>query len=162
MKILLLSTFFLLCSCTAFFEFVESETESFYPPHYIDVAVATIGLNERKHYKELKNFLGVDPRYVEWCAAYVNAILKFHGYPVTNSFLARSFLDYGEKAILPEPGDIVVLRRGLEWQGHVGFFITKDVIDGEVYYLILGGNQDNGINVKPYKASRVLGVRKVK
>lgn len=131
-------------------------------PEHLDSAIATVGLTEKNNYKELKAFMGVDPRYIEWCAAYVNAILEMHGYPTTDSYMARSFLKYGEKAIIPEVGDIVVLSRGESWQGHVGFFVEKKIIDGSVYYVLLGGNQSDAITFEAFKASRVLSVRKLR
>lgn len=132
-------------------------------PEYITTAYGFIGLDERTHRKELKRFLGVDPKYTEWCAAFVGSILEFHGYPKTNSYLARSYLNYGDFVYEPEIGDIIIFSRGnSNWQGHVGFFISKDVIDGKEYYWVLGGNQGDKISVEVYSKSRMLGIRRPK
>jgi uncharacterized protein (TIGR02594 family) len=76
--------------------------------------------------------------------------------------MARSFLDYGEKTTEPVQGDIVIFERGNSgWQGHVGFFISVKDINGVQMISVLGGNQDDAVNVKYYPASKVLGFRKV-
>ena len=49
------------------------------PPKHIHQAVNYIGLNEYQHRTVLKQYVGVDPRYTEWCAAFVNAVLKESG-----------------------------------------------------------------------------------
>jgi uncharacterized protein (TIGR02594 family) len=120
---------------------------------------------EKEDRSELKELTGVDPVRIEWCAAFVNAILekselpsnKDHKYPL----VARSFLDWGEKVDTPEMGDIVVFPRGNQgWQGHVGFYIKSQEIDGVLYYYILGGNQKNSVRVDLYRADKALGIRR--
>lgn len=118
------------------------------------------GLNENEHTAELKDLMGINPKETPWCAAFVNSILKESGYTGTNSNLARSFLKYGEKVSEPKIGDIVVFPREISWQGHVGFYYGNKEINGELYYLILGGNQNNEVNITPYKASTALGIRR--
>ena len=130
-------------------------------------AIQYIGLQEREDRQELINLLEIDPVRVEWCAAFVNAVLEEsdivsnndHAYPLT----ARAFLDWGQKVSKEDiqPGDIVVFPRGNQgWQGHVGFFIKKEVINNITFYMILGGNQDNQVSIKAYRASRALGIRR--
>ena len=120
---------------------------------------------EKENRSELKELTGVDPVRVEWCAAFANAILekseipsnKDHKYALT----ARAFLDWGEKVDKPEMGDIVVFPRGNQgWQGHVGFYVKEQMIDGVLYYYILGGNQNNSVRVDLYRADRALGIRR--
>ena len=120
---------------------------------------------EKEDRSELKELTGVDPVRIEWCAAFANAILekselpsnKDHKYPL----VARSFLDWGEKVDTPEMGDIVVFPRGNQgWQGHVGFYVKEQTIDGVLYYYILGGNQKNSVRVDLYRADRALGIRR--
>jgi uncharacterized protein (TIGR02594 family) len=120
---------------------------------------------EKENRSELKELTGVDPVRVEWCAAFANAILeqselpsnKDHKYPLT----ARAFLDWGKKVDKPEMGDIVVFPRGNEgWQGHVGFYVKEQTIDGVLYYYILGGNQKNSVRVDLYRADKALGIRR--
>ena len=122
---------------------------------------------ERTHRSELRELTGVDPVRTEWCAAFVNAVLEessitsnnSHRYPLT----ARAFLDWGKKVSKQDikPGDIVVFPRGNQgWQGHVGFFIKEEIINGVTYYYILGGNQNNKVSIVAYRASRALGIRR--
>ena len=119
---------------------------------------------EKEDRRELKELTGVDPVRIEWCAAFVNAILekseinsnKDHKYPL----VARSFLDWGEKVTEPEMGDVVVFPRGNQgWQGHVGFYVKEQTIDGVLYYYILGGNQKNSVRVDLSRADKALGIR---
>ena len=120
---------------------------------------------EKENRSELKELTGVDPVRIEWCAAYANAILeesgipsnKDHKYPLT----ARAFLDWGKSVDEPVMGDIVVFPRGNQgWQGHVGFYVKEQTIDGVLYYYILGGNQNNSVTVKLFRADTVIGIRR--
>ena len=117
--------------------------------------------------QELKEFLGVDPVRTEWCAAFVNAVLEESGIPGSESvsnhpLTARSFLKWGEKVDEPLPGDIVIFPRGnVSWQGHVGFYIGTIVRNNIKYYLILGGNQTNSVNIEYYRASKAIGIRRL-
>lgn len=128
-------------------------------------AIQYLDYTEKEDRRELKELTGVDPVRVEWCAAFANAILeqsnipsnKDHKYPLT----ARAFLDWGEKVETPEMGDIVVFPRGNEgWQGHVGFYVKQQEIDGVLYYYILGGNQKNAVRVDLYEANKAIGIRR--
>jgi len=97
-----------------------------------------------------------------WCAAFVNAMLKRAGMAHTGKLDARSFLGWGEEVDLEaaEPGDIVVFWRVApsDWRGHVGFLNKK--YDGPFTVEILGGNQNNQVNVRKYNIDRILGVRR--
>lgn len=129
-------------------------------------AIQYVGMTEQSDRQELKEYTGVDPVRTEWCAAFVNAVLNETGiegsasvsnYPLT----ARSFLKWGTEVTNPEPGDIIVFPRGnSSWQGHVGFYLKTQKINGVDYYLILGGNQNNKVSIVPYRASRALGIRR--
>ena len=127
-----------------------------------------IGLEERIHRQELKELLDVDPVRVEWCAAFVNAVLELDGIPGSesvsdNPLMARSFLFWGERV---EPadiqrGDVVVFPRGNQgWQGHVGFFVDKQIVNGKEIWIILGGNQSNEVRYDFYSPNRALGIRR--
>ena len=126
-----------------------------------------IDYTERGNRAELKELTGVDPVRTEWCAAFVNAVLEEsdivsnndHRYPLT----ARAFLDWGQKVSKGDirPGDIVIFPRGNQgWQGHVGFYLKTQTINGVEHYLILGGNQNNKVSIVPYRASKALGIRR--
>lgn len=127
--------------------------------HYIDI-------NEQEDRTLIKDIMGVDPVLTEWCAAFVNMILLENNIPTSESvsdypLLARSFLDWGFEVKEPAKGDIVVFKRGESWQGHVGFYVsTSKDQNGKEYYNILGGNQDDSVNISQYPASRVLSIRR--
>lgn len=95
-----------------------------------------------------------------WCAAFVGAMLTRAGQKASGLLTARSYLDWGvpvERKDARE-GDIVIFSRGnSSWQGHVGFFV-KD--HGDVI-TVLGGNQSNAVNRRPYAATRLLGIRRM-
>jgi uncharacterized protein (TIGR02594 family) len=93
-----------------------------------------------------------------WCAAFVNWILMSTGYKNTGKLNARSFLDLSNETEQPELGDIAIFwRESIDsWKGHVGFYIREK--DGWIY--VLGGNQNNEVNIKGYPKSRLLGYRK--
>lgn len=103
---------------------------------------------------------GVKDDETAWCAAFVGAHLKRVGLPHTGALNARSYLDWGFPVSVSdaEVGDIVVFSRGDPngWQGHVGFYHSQD----HSRIFVLGGNQGNQVNIKPYSKERLLGVRR--
>lgn len=108
----------------------------------------------------------IDPVRYEWCAAFVNASLYVNGVPGSESvsnypLTARSFLQWGEGVENPRLGDIIIFPRGNQgWQGHVGFYINTQEVNGVLYYVILGGNQDNEVSYELYPANKALGIRR--
>lgn len=130
------------------------------------VALQYIGFTERTHRTELKQLTGVDPVRTEWCAAFVNAVLAETGIPGSETvsdypLTARSFLSWGTEVKTPEPGDLVVFPRGNQaWQGHVGFYLRSQVINGKEYYYILGGNQNNRVSIELYRSNRAISIRR--
>ena len=126
------------------------------------------GLDERRDRKLIKEIMGVDPVNTEWCAAFVNMILLEQGLPTSASvseypLMARSFLLWGERVTgEPEQGDIVVFERGNEgWQGHVAFYVSRTIIDGEVYFNVIGGNQNNKVSIESYPVNKLLDIRRL-
>ena len=136
----------------------------------MDVAEAKLGMNEYQDRTALRQYVGVDPRYTEWCAAFVNAVLadsgmkNLHDMKHPQPLTARSFLDWGEPVDNPLPGDIVIFPRGTsDWQGHVGFYVGwEQDEEGKVFWKILGGNQNDSVSIDLYPASKALGVRRYK
>lgn len=95
---------------------------------------------------------------VAWCASFVNWCLKEAGIAGTGSPAARSFLQWGREIPEPVKGCIVVLKRGNQaWQGHVGFY--EGEADDPMHFRLLGGNQNDSVNVSTYRKSDVLGYR---
>lgn len=121
-----------------------------------------IGLHERRDRYALRYLVGVDPSRVAWCAAYVDYVLEtFHNVQGTGSLLAKSYLRWGIPISEPDLWDVVVFERnGPGWEGHVGFYVGETIINGRVYYWILGGNQNDSVTIELYPRSEVLGIRR--
>lgn len=127
------------------------------------------GLSEEKDRQTLKDITGVDPVTTEWCAAFVNMILLENDLPTSESvspfpLMARSFITYGQEVTTPEKGDIVVFERGeAGWQGHVGFYVsqTKDMSTGQIWYNVIGGNQNDRVSIDRYPADKIISIRRV-
>jgi len=93
---------------------------------------------------------------VAWCSEFVNWCLLQAGIPGTKSAVARSFHTWGEETKTPQLGDIVVFA----WtptSGHIGFFINETPTTVRV----LGGNQNDEVNIKSFEKKSVLSYRKV-
>ena len=137
------------------------EPEPYRPLYDLNFALDYLGYHERDNREELEQILRVDPVRVPWCAAFVGAILRESGVPTTESFLARSYLKWGVEVDEPLYGDIIVFERGTEdWQGHVGFYLGRIERAGVEYYMILGGNQSNGITIQYYSTEKLIGIRR--
>lgn len=106
---------------------------------------------------------------VPWCSGFVNYVAWLLRLPRSKSLRARSWLTVGEVIGLPEAEagfDIVVFKRSgnnqpgpnvIKAPGHVGFFAG---IEGNKI-LVLGGNQNDSVNISHYPKSRLLGVRRL-
>jgi uncharacterized protein (TIGR02594 family) len=106
--------------------------------------------------------LGIDPTRIEWCAAFINSVLKENNITGSKSLTARSFLKWGEKTNNPQIGDILVFVRGdFEWQGHAGFYLDTVKYSNKTYYMILGGNQNDKVSIIYYPKSLLLEARKI-
>ena len=94
-----------------------------------------------------------------WCSAFVNWVMKMSNKPYSGKLNARSWMDVGAPTDNPVMGDIVVLWRESpdSWKGHVGIFIRRTV--RHIY--VLGGNQQNQVNILAYKSNRLLGYRRI-
>jgi len=119
-----------------------------------------VGMNEFDHTDILQELMDVDPIATPWCAAFVNSVLEESGIQGTDSLLARSFLKFGEPVDEPIYGDLVIFPRNLSWQGHVGFFLVSYIEDGIEYYAIIGGNQDDEVSYKLFRADEAIGIRR--
>lgn len=96
---------------------------------------------------------------VHWCSEFVNWVLKQAGIKGTNSAVARSFITWGEMTTKPELGDIAVFWRPPRGSnnGHIGFYIAET----ESHIWLLGGNQNDEVNIKQIPKSQLLTYRKV-
>jgi uncharacterized protein (TIGR02594 family) len=98
---------------------------------------------------------------VPWCSAFTNYICWLLRLPRSKRLNARSWLNVGMPIHLNEAlvgFDVVILNRPPNPEsGHVGFYAghTKN------HVFILGGNQGDSVNVRPFKLNRLLGVRRL-
>jgi uncharacterized protein (TIGR02594 family) len=96
-----------------------------------------------------------------WCGAFVGGVLYEAGMAdkvVKGPAGARNWLNCGVPLSKPALGAIVVFWRGSPkgWSGHVGFVAGKDRFG---HLMVLGGNQGDAVNIKPFGTDRVLGYR---
>lgn len=93
---------------------------------------------------------------VPWCSEFVNWCLLQTGIKGTKSAVAKSFLKWGEELKEPEFGCIVIFGWD-DGSGHIGFYINE--APGGIR--VLGGNQNDEVNIKVYKKDKVLSYRRV-
>ena len=94
-----------------------------------------------------------------WCGAFVGGVLKEAGLKVQKGGAsARKWMEFGKPLDAPAVGCIVIFWRGkrLGWKGHVGFVVGQDQ-QGNL--MVLGGNQNNQVSIRPFARNRVLGYR---
>ena len=105
---------------------------------------------------------------VPWCSGFVNYICWLLRLPRSKNLMARSWINIGSYIELEDAQvgfDIVVLKRSanspgpeiLNAPGHVGFYAGSN--SKRVY--LLGGNQNNGVNVSGYNINRILAIRRL-
>ena len=104
-----------------------------------------------------------------WCSAFVNFVCFLLEVPRSRSLAARSWLTVGTSIPLTDArvgADVVVLKRGTGVQpgpevlaapGHVGFYAGQTA----THVQILGGNQNDSVNVMPFPKARILSIRRV-
>ena len=98
---------------------------------------------------------------VPWCGSFMEFVFWILRLPRTKTKLARAWEFIGQSIALEDARvghDVVVLSRGNNpANGHVGLF------SGMRYNAIslLGGNQNNEVNVTPYDTSRIVAINRV-
>ena len=107
---------------------------------------------------------------VPWCSAFVNYVAFLSNVTRSKSLMARSWLKVGVSIDVMDAVrgyDVVVMSRGggnqpgpdiINAPGHVGFFSHFDS-SGNIY--VLGGNQNDSVNVKKFGVELVLSVRRL-
>ena len=128
-------------------------------PIWLQVAKNYLGVSEVIGYKHNPIIVGWWKRLglpfvtdeTPWCAGFVGGVLEECGFKSTRSGLALSYANYGVRLSGPVVGAIVSMKRN--GGGHVGIIVGKNK-NGNL--MILGGNQGNAVNIKPFDASRVV------
>ena len=92
-----------------------------------------------------------------WCSAFVNWCVEQAGFEGTDSARARSWSAWGKGIDQPTRGCIVVFERpeGGSTAGHVGFFMGRDGNS----LLVLGGNQNDAVNLGHQPRNRLIASR---
>jgi uncharacterized protein (TIGR02594 family) len=96
-----------------------------------------------------------------WCSAFINWVALKAKLQRSNKLTARSWLQVGTEIKEPKLNDVVVFWRHKKasWKGHIGLFISFS--EDKKYIYILGGNQNNQVNIKKYPVYRLLGFRRL-
>lgn len=89
-----------------------------------------------------------------WCAGFVGFVFESVGIKSTRSGLALSYQNWGVSLKSPAVGCVVTFKR--TGGGHVGFVVGKDQ-QGNI--MVLGGNQSDAVNIKPFATARVTSYR---
>ena len=91
---------------------------------------------------------------IPWCGLYVGYCLQTNGIsPPKDLLAARAYAKWGEDCPTAVPGTVLVFSRN--GGGHVGFYVAED----EHHFHVLGGNQDNTVNVTRIAKSRCIAKR---
>lgn len=133
-------------------------------PAWLTEARRHIGTREIKGAKHESKILvwwkairrgGIKDDETPWCAAFVGGCLEAVGQASSRYESAKSYLTWGDSLAFPCVGAIVVFSRE-GGGGHVGFVVGKDKFNN---LMVLGGNQGDAVNIKPFAMSRVTGLR---
>lgn len=89
-----------------------------------------------------------------WCAGFVGFVFESAGIHSTRSGLALSYSNWGVPLKSPAVGCVVTFTR--VGGGHVGFIVGKDQ-SGNL--MVLGGNQSDAVNIKPFAPARATSFR---
>lgn len=96
---------------------------------------------------------------VPWCSAFLCYLFAKIGRPTPANASAYSWLKYGTTTGTPVLGDIVLFqwREGEKYKHHVGIFIRA--VGSSLW--VLGGNQNNEVDICLWKNRSVLSYRKL-
>lgn len=98
---------------------------------------------------------------IPWCGGFVGGVLAKAnlGKHIPKHFaMAKAWLNAGTKLDRAAYGCVVIFWRGTpkSASGHVGFVVGQDQRGN---LMVLGGNQGDSVNIKPFAKNRVLGYR---
>jgi len=92
---------------------------------------------------------------IPWCGLFIAYCCKMAGLEVISKPLwALSWANWGTNVTEPMLGDILTFRR--DGGGHVGIYVGED----KTHYHILGGNQNNAVNVVRIAKTRLVKARR--
>lgn len=134
-------------------------------PKILVEAVKHIGVKEivgKKHNKTILEWakaLGLEKTYtndeIPWCGLFVAYCCHAQGLQVVKHPLwALNWNKYGNVAKVPMLGDVLTFTRN--GGGHVGIYVGEDA----THYHVLGGNQNNSVNVARIAKNRLSQARR--
>jgi len=92
---------------------------------------------------------------IPWCGLFVGVVVKRTGREIPkNPLWALNWGSWGVPTDVPMLGDILVFKR--KGGGHVGIYVGED----SYAYHVLGGNQNNTVNVVRIDKRRLLRARR--
>lgn len=106
----------------------------------------------------LKEFYTNDD--IAWCSLFIRYLAHVTGKPYRDTnLMAKSWLKWGDPVMVPELGDVLIFWRGKPSAptGHVGLYVGES----KTNFFVLGGNQDNQINIVPISKKRLQGARRL-
>lgn len=136
-------------------------------PPWLVWARAQKGIHERRDSSTVLSWLQEFASWVTtpstaWCGAFMGMAIgqTLPEEPVpSNPLGARQWLKFGrDMGDRPAPGAVTVFWRVSrnDWRGHVGIVVGQDQRGN---LMILGGNQGDTVNIRPFSRDRLLGYR---
>ena len=131
---------------------------------WMKIARESIGLKEvagPKHNTKIQAWLAKLGAWwkddeTPWCGTFVAHCLREAGLPVPqHSYRALAWKDYGSNLRPTHVCEGAILVFAREGGGHVGFYVGED----RFYYRVLGGNQQNTVNVMRIAKNRCVAIR---
>lgn len=98
---------------------------------------------------------GIRDDETPWCSAFVGAMFEDVGIRSSRFESARSWESWGRPLVRPLYGCVVTFSRP-GGGGHVGFVVGHD-LQGNL--MVLGGNQENEVNIRAFDSRRVTSYR---
>lgn len=96
-----------------------------------------------------------DADSIPWCGLFAGIAIKRGGFePPTNMLWALSWSAFGAPVARAMLGDVLVFTR--PGGGHVGFYVAED----DDFYHVLGGNQQDAVNVTRVARGRLYAKRR--
>lgn len=145
---------------------VKAPAPSGVEPPWLAWAREQKGIHERRDASTvlswLQEFAGwVTSPSTAWCGAFMGMAIgqTLPDEPIpSNPLGARQWLKFGREMREPVPGAVTVFWRGSpnDWRGHVGIVVGRDQRNN---LMILGGNQGDTVNIRPFARNRLLGFR---
>jgi uncharacterized protein (TIGR02594 family) len=143
------------------YDWLKQETA----PRVLMQAIKQIGVREfvgGNHNPIIMNWakeVGLEKIYksdeIPWCGLFIAYCCKMAGLEVVSKPLwALSWANWGTNVTDPMLGDILTFRR--DGGGHVGIYVGED----KTHYHILGGNQNNAVNVVRIAKTRLFKARR--